>query len=156
MDDGGSLGGTDGGSSESDGSGSGPGPGSVGVGTGGNVSGGNVSVVVADGVGDGETLGMVTVVGDDDADVGDVVVGARETLVDVTGDGRRGWAGYRTGTEPLRAVAGAVPRPPKPLGAPTAAGRLAGVARLQPIVTAIGRPIATSPTKTDLGESRTM
>ncbi|GAA0483155.1 hypothetical protein Ade02nite_65730 [Paractinoplanes deccanensis] len=51
---------------------------------------------------------------------------------------------------------GAAPRAPSPPGAPMAAGRFAGAARDQPIDTAIGRPSATSPKKTVLGENRTL
>jgi hypothetical protein len=69
-------------------------------------------------------------------------------------DGSGAGAEGRTGAG-LVCRTGASPMPPAPLGASIAAERVAGVASCHPIVTAIGRPSATSPKKMDLGDNRT-
>jgi len=58
----------------------------------------------------------------------------------------------RSGEAPIAPA----PAPPCPVaGAPTGAGRRAGVASVHPIATEIGNPNATSPKKMDLGDNRT-
>ena len=128
---------------------------SVGVGTGGRVSGGRAGgdEDVADGDGVGVAGMGVTADGGGGAiavDDGAAVDGATGTLC----FGREEYRTVVTGEWP--AVGGAAPRAPSPPGTPTAADCRAGVASCQPTVTAIGRPNATSPTKTDLGDSRTL
>jgi hypothetical protein len=78
--------------------------------------------------------------------------GVAEGVVDGVGVAadEAAWAGAG-----LVCRAGALPRPPAPPGASTAAERVAGVASCQPTVTATGRPSATSPKKMDLGDNRT-
>ena len=127
---------------------------SVGVGTGGRVSGGRAGgdEDVADGDGAGVVGIGVTADGGGgaSADDGAAADGATGTLC-------LGREEYRTVVTGLcTAVGGAAPRAPSPPGTPTAADCRAGVASCQPTVTAIGSPKATSPTKTDLGDSRTL
>jgi hypothetical protein len=123
---------------------------SVGVGTGGWSSTG----------GDGSI--EITVLG------GAVVgIGAEEGAVaggiTVEGTGRgRNWtsvsgcdAAPRCGAAPIAPFPPPSPRPPVPAGAPTEAGR-DGVASVQPTRIEIGKPTATIPTKTDLGDKRTL
>jgi hypothetical protein len=130
---------------------------SIGVGTGGIVSGGSGSVVTAD---DGIDVGMVVTGGVLDAGVAEVVGGSGVAVGadDEVRPGRGGRDEYRTVVigVVVSACLGAAPSAPSPPGTPTAAGCFAGVARLQPIVTAIGRPNATSPIKTDLGDNCTL
>ena len=118
---------------------------SAGVGTGGGTE-------LGDGEGDGDGTG-------DDGDVsagrgfgdgtaaGAVVCGTRTGAV-VAAGGTTRWV--RDGG------AGAAPMLPAPTGGPAATGRAIGVASVQPIATAIGKPIVTSPKKSGLGDNRTL
>lgn len=112
----------------------------VGVGTGGRVSSGGgdpeLAADVSTALGSALTGGSAT---DDRA---------------ATGRGARG----ESTTDPavgVVAFGGAAPMPPAPPGAPTGGDAGAGVPSSQPTVSANGRPSATMPRKTGLGESRT-
>jgi hypothetical protein len=117
---------------------------SVGVGTGGMVStGGGADEVEPVGEGAAGTSGPVEV----DVDGG----------VDGDAPGRGGWDEYWTGVTGCEVAmrSGAVPMPPAPPGALATGSFSAGVPSSHPIVTAKGRPNATIPKNTYLGESRT-
>jgi hypothetical protein len=126
----------------------------VGVGTGGMVSGGSGSWDASVGAAEGSPVGAaadgpvgIGPTGVETATAG-VVKGTTDGPV-VSGEVATGaWAGFAC-------RAGASPMPPAPLGASTAAERVAGVASCQPMVTATGSPSATSPKKMDLGDNRT-
>jgi hypothetical protein len=123
---------------------------SVGVGTGGMVRLGNGDGVEGCGVADGPADGTV-------------VCGA---LVGVAADGVIGWvvrgrigrggnSTAVTGVEVVAALVGAAPMLPAPAGCPAVAGSAIGVASIQPIVTATGKPRINSPKKSGLGDNRT-
>jgi hypothetical protein len=132
----------------------GMGSGSVGVGTGGSVSGGRGSRDASVDGAEGVPVGLpVAGIEAGTPEAGRTAEGATDGSVDGVRDGRDDEAGACTG---LVRRAGALPIPPAPPGAsPIATERVAGVASCQPIVTAIGRPSATSPKKIDLGDNRT-
>jgi hypothetical protein len=117
---------------------------SVGVGTGG-MSGAGGGADEAEPVDEG-----VTVIGGGlgAGEAGDVAAGV---------PCRRGWESYRAGVTgwDVTTRSGAAPMPPAPSGALAAGGFTAGVLSSHPKVTATGRPIATMPQNTYLGESRT-
>jgi hypothetical protein len=125
---------------------------SVGVGTGGNVSGGN-GETTADDVG---AAGVAK--GADGIAALDVAGADGVTAPDGDSDGPADGVAYRTGLTgvAVAARAGAAPMLPAPPGWPVATGRFAGVASVQPIVTASGSPKATSPKKMDLGDNCTL
>jgi hypothetical protein len=117
----------------------------VGVGTGGNrvsVGSGEPDVTMTAGV---EALGAVLAAGR---------AGSEDSTA--TGSGGRG---DQSSTGEVVAVVGfgggAAPIPPAPPGALTGGGAGGGVPRVQPTVTANGRPRATTLKKMDLGEYRT-
>lgn len=124
---------------------------SVGVGTGGMVRLGSGDAV--DGCG----------VGVDGSADGSVVCGVLDGAVveRVTGGvvrGRVGWgenSTMATGAVVVAALVGAVPMLPAPTGWPAATGVAIGVASIQPMVTAMGRPTVMSPKKSGLGDNRT-
>ncbi|GGQ42437.1 hypothetical protein GCM10010166_08040 [Couchioplanes caeruleus subsp. azureus] len=114
----------------------------MGVGTGGSVS-----------VGPGEPEAAA----DGTAELGATLVGALGAT-DSTTD--TGWGARGTHVVPApdageAACTGAVPKPPAPPGAVADGGAASGVPSVQPRATENGRPSATMPKKTDLGESRT-
>jgi hypothetical protein len=85
-------------------------------------------------------------------------LGAGDTgFVDAGAPGRGGWEEYRAGVTgwDVTTRSGAAPMPPAPPGALATGGFTAGVLSSHPIVTAPGRPNATMPKNTYLGESRT-
>ncbi|MEV8507303.1 hypothetical protein AB0368_21150 [Actinoplanes sp. NPDC051475] len=113
----------------------------MGVGT-----GGMVSVGVADPEADddgtpelGATLGAL---------------GATDSTTE-TGSVARGTQSVMEPDAGVVALRGAVPKAPAPSGALTGGGAVPGVPSVQPAATANGRPKATMPKKTDLGDSRT-
>jgi hypothetical protein len=124
--------------------------GSVGVGTGGIVSGGSGSSEASVAAADGILVGAVVAA----ADGGPADADAR-TEADTAGRADAGSEGLADDGAGLGCRAGASPIPPEPMGAAIAAERAAGVASCQPMVTATGRPSATSPIKMDLGDNRT-
>ena len=115
----------------------------VGVGTGGSVS---VSV----GSGDSETTA------DGTAALATALTGVPATD-DCTGTGldARGDQSTMDSDPGVVAFGGAAPIPPAPPGALIGGAAGDGVPSIQPMVAANGRPNATMPKKTDLGESRT-
>jgi hypothetical protein len=115
----------------------------VGVGTGGSV---NVSV----GNGDLETTADGTAV------LATTLTGGPATDDSTaTGSGAGGDQSTMDSDAGVVAFGGGAPIPPAPPGALTGGGAGDGVPSVQPMVTANGRPNATTPKKTDLGESRT-
>jgi hypothetical protein len=119
---------------------------SVGVGTGGIVSegsgAGGTALEGGDDAVDGATTGALDGGGDPEGDAATDVDGAAVSPTVATG---------------FEAVgrAGATPIAPAPPPAVTGAGGFAGEASDQPVTTASGRPKATIPKKTDLGDNRT-
>ena len=121
----------------------------VGVGTGGSSGGSSV--------GPGEPDGTMT--------VGGALLGGVLTAGDTgrpgsadstdTGFGGRGDQSTTDVVAGVVAFGGAAPMPPAPPGALTGGGAGAGVPRVQPTVTAKGRPRATTLRKVDLGVNRT-
>jgi hypothetical protein len=77
--------------------------------------------------------------------------------VEAGAPGRGGWDEYWTGVSGWAGTtcSGAAPMPPAAPGALATGGFSAGVLSSQPMVTAKGRPKATMPKNTYLGESRT-
>ena len=120
----------------------------VGVGTGG---------ISGDCVGPGEPDGTTTVGG---AVLGGVLSAGesgRSGSADSTATGFGG-RGDQSSTDVVAGVVaffGAAPMPPAPPGALTGGGAGVGVPRVQPTVTAKGRPRATTLRKVDLGVNRT-
>jgi hypothetical protein len=129
---------------------------SVGVGTGGRVRVGSCDGGTGARGADRATVGVAPL--DGGVLTGAVVgVAAGEVALGV-GAGRDEYSTAVTGPAVL-ACLGALPSPPAPPAPPgcaTAACRDAGVASVQPAETAIGRPRARSPKKTDLGDNRTL
>jgi hypothetical protein len=129
--------------------------GSVGVGTGGIDSGGSgssdASVGGAEAVAGGALLGTPDTLGPAGTD--DSSEGDSDGVDDGVGEAETGDEAGAAAGRVCRA--GASPMPPAPPGASMAADRVAGVASCQPMVTATGRPSATSPKKMDLGDNRT-
>jgi hypothetical protein len=119
---------------------------SVGVGTGGRVS-------VGDNVTAGLVAGAVVTAGGAAALTGGALPGAMGRL----DPGRGGRDEYPSAAADWDGSArgGAAPMPPAPPGALATAGASAVVPSVQPKVTASGRPRATMPKNTYLGESRT-
>ncbi|OJF09977.1 hypothetical protein [Couchioplanes caeruleus] len=112
----------------------------VGVGT-----GGSVSVGTGDPDDDGTAELAATPGG---------ALGATDCTTD-TGSGARGTHVVPDPDAGVVAFTGAVPKPPAPPGAFADGGAASGVPRVQPTATENGRPSATMPKKTDLGDSRT-
>jgi hypothetical protein len=117
---------------------------SVGVGTGGMVSTGG-------GADEFEPVGEGAAETSDPVEVG-VVRGVEAGAPDWGG-----WDEYCTGMTgwDVTMRSGAVPMPPAPPGALATGGFLSGVPSSHPMVTAAGRPRATMPKNTYLGEGRT-
>jgi hypothetical protein len=118
-------------------------------------SGGSVTSV---GVG----TGGVRLGGDDDAGAEGLGVAGRGAAVCGAGSGEMAGvlARARTGRDVTRATGlGAAPMVPAPPGRPVwpaAAGVAIGVASIQPIAMATGKPIVTSPKNSGLGDNRTL
>ena len=117
---------------------------SVGVGTGGMVS-----------TGTGEE--PAEPVGEGAAEMSDALGAGAVWGVEAVAPRRGGWEEYWTGVTgwDVTTRSGAVPMPPAPPWALATGGFPAGVPSSQPMVMAKGRPKATMPKNTYLGESRT-